>query len=405
MHGAPHRDHFQTHFQAHFRIWAPPESRVRIEYSTEVMRRLYFESARRDIAGILLGTQGGNTIRIEEAEIQGSFNYESAVRPEGLDLVGIFSARKAGEIFLTESDLIHLEQSSFAQTLPRVQPAESTAAEPPESTEAEHPASAEHPESTVAEAVNVALVVAGRKGGFFVSDHDGSIQAARSYEEFSLRDSVREPAPGLCGMRVHLRWSWVLWTGLAVMAMPLVLTSVLGAVFGTMPSALASSIPPARLAGVRSTVPAGLPEIFTARRPWLHSEAPLNLTVTGDTRTLRIAWNPFATADGARLEIVDGARRTAIAVSLDLASVTYEPAGNDVEVRLTATNASRSEGAHFVGYSAALQAPPPGLDLAHSRIANLELEATRLRSAIEGRRASVASLQEKVRQLIQPGDQ
>jgi len=47
MHGVSER--------AHYRVWAPPESRVRIEYSSQVAKQLSVDSARDYVGGILLG--------------------------------------------------------------------------------------------------------------------------------------------------------------------------------------------------------------------------------------------------------------------------------------------------------------------------------------------------------------
>jgi hypothetical protein len=145
-----------------------------------------------------------------------------------------------------------------------------------------------------------------------------------------------------------------------------------------------------------------------------HGEAPLDLTITGNAGALRIAWNHSATGLGARLEIVDGARHTAIPVSPDLSNVTYEPEGGDVEVQLSALNpresgpgdaaAPRSERGRFVGdFDREKSKPPPGLDFAHTEVVNLQQEMSSLRAAIESSRAEIASLQKKLRRRIEFG--
>lgn len=167
--------------------WAPPESRMRIEYSTEVLRQISLEGAAREASGILFGTRQENSIRIVEARFR---NDEGGADPAGLGPVGIFAARRRGEIFLTESDLKRFEQTAV----------NGTAGEPCEC---------------------VALVVAGRMGGFFLRDNDGSIQTVRSYQEF--------PLAGLSVRRVRLRWSWVLLAGLVVTMIAAVLPTMLRA--------------------------------------------------------------------------------------------------------------------------------------------------------------------------------
>ncbi len=116
-------------------IWAPPRSPLRIDYSTELLHELLRASDSGDACGPLFGMRNGNFVWILAAH-----------RLAGAAPVGIFVARARGEVFLTESDLAFLE----------------------------------------AQGADLALAVAGGKGGFFVRERDGSIQTIQSYEEFWL---------------------------------------------------------------------------------------------------------------------------------------------------------------------------------------------------------------------------
>jgi hypothetical protein len=240
------------------------------------------------------------------------------------------------------------------------------------------------------------LVVAGAKGGFFVRDHNGSIQAVRSYQEFQITGGERGLSPSFTrAAGVRLRWSWVLLTAVAAVIpvlLPPLLSAKLGALTQVSRAASRSQSPAAD--PVRSSQ-RGFPatpeqDLFAAglrrlnlvwlnlvglKLVWLHTEAPLDLTIRGGSEALRIAWNRFATADGAQLEIVDGARHTIVPVSDDLSSVTYEPESTDVEVQLTALHPDESvpgeiltphsERARFVSsFDPDASESQPGLDLA-----------------------------------------
>lgn len=342
------------------RIWAPPESRVRIEYATTVMSQLSVEGANGDSSGILLGTRHGNTVRVIEAQASlpapgssPSHGYSETPSepgslttvPNGIGLVGIFSVRKRGEVFLTDADLQRFEQTELALALPSAPEAAPTFDQP----------SAEETGDLLPE--NVALVVAGAMGGFFVRDHNGSIQAVRSYQEFQLTGGERDLSPSVTRLEgVRLRWSWVLLTALAAM-IPVLLPPLLNAKLGALPRVpTAASRSEAPAADPVTLSQRGLPatpeqDLFAAglrrlnlvglnlvglKLVWLRTDAPLGLTMRGGTEALRIAWNRFATADGARLEILDGAHHTIVPVSDELSSVTYEPESTDVEVQLTA---------------------------------------------------------------------
>src|SRR5580704_9173001 len=72
------------------RVWAPPESPVRIEYSMEVLR----EAARHE-RGLLYGIRDGATVRLIAARRDQANRDDRLAR---LDLLGIYALRARGEI-------------------------------------------------------------------------------------------------------------------------------------------------------------------------------------------------------------------------------------------------------------------------------------------------------------------
>src|SRR5579864_3366731 len=77
----------------HHRIWAPPESRVWIEYSNEVLRELRLGSANSDAGGLLFGTRRGSNLRVLAARtVTGDLPDTKDPRLAGLEPVGIFAA-------------------------------------------------------------------------------------------------------------------------------------------------------------------------------------------------------------------------------------------------------------------------------------------------------------------------
>lgn len=127
--------------EAQYLVWAPRESAVRIEYSSEVLR----EAARAE-KGVLYGKRDGATFRVTAARREQP--VEGDPRLASLDLLGTFASRPRGEIFLTDSDIEHLELTGGS----------------------------------------IALVMAGTNAGFFVYEPDGAIQTIKSYREFSFAD-------------------------------------------------------------------------------------------------------------------------------------------------------------------------------------------------------------------------
>ncbi len=154
--------------------------------------------------------------------------------------------------------------------------------------------------------IDLALVVVGRSAGFFVREPDGSIQSVRSHEEFSIsraRPRRTTTRPRHLGRR---RW---LAAGFAGLALPLA----------------ALTVSP-------------------------HRDSPKTLEVHDIGGQLRISWSP--PQDGL-LTIQDGARRTALSVSVDQSTATYIPQGSEIDVNLlSAGNAdSRTQGLRYVAPS------------------------------------------------------
>ncbi|HML18558.1 MAG TPA: hypothetical protein VK419_16120, partial [Bryobacteraceae bacterium] len=139
-----------------FRVWSPPGSPVRIEYSSALLRQVHIEAAHGDALGTLFGIRIDGGFRVVAARVStGEDAHKNDPLLAGLEPVGIFAARVRGEVFLTESDLERLENRA------------------------------------------VALVVAGENAGFFVREADGSIQAIQSYQEFPAPRpaQLRKPGP------------------------------------------------------------------------------------------------------------------------------------------------------------------------------------------------------------------
>jgi hypothetical protein len=146
-----------------YRVWAPSQSPVRIEYPSEVLHE-----AGRHESGLLYGVRDGANVRVVAAR------RDPDARLSKFDLLGIFASRARGEVFLTEADLEHLEQTGGS----------------------------------------IALVLAGINAGFFVHEPGGAIQTIKSYQEFCILD---RPPPKLDRRKV-----WISLACFAALAFPFV---------------------------------------------------------------------------------------------------------------------------------------------------------------------------------------
>jgi hypothetical protein len=321
-----------------FRVWFPPQSPLRIEYSRELLRLLLPRQDGEYSSGVLYGTRTAGTLRVISAR----------PRPD-LEPVGIFAARWCGEVFLTEPDILRLENMD------------------------------EELESGAA----IALVIAGGYGGFFVREPNGSMQTIQSYQEFPIRAPSVQPTRAakllklvtqatrlklvnfLTPLNCLKSWKLARQLNFGVRAkLPndeKPLNGILRAALAKHPgldattldvSALGLSMigisriaitTRAQLAGYLKQVKEWMPVAIVAAAvviltgcvfppPYFSRASPF--TVQERDGQLRIALTPSALSPGARLQIVDGDERRSIAISPTLTSVLYVPSTHDVHVTL-----------------------------------------------------------------------
>lgn len=241
-----------------YRRWDPLASPLCVEFPAELLLDLGWAEA----AGILYGSRRGREVRVTALETRVDEEQEK---------IGVFVSRIRGEVFLTEADLALLKQQN----------------------------------------ADLALVVAGKRAGFFVRESDGSIQTVRSHEEFLVPQSNStaavapvsappRPAPGKARKCVPARWvqkSAVVVAGLLLVA---------AAVFPQHP--------------------------FPQR-----GAPPSSIDLYETDRQLRISWKP---AQNAVLTIDDSGGHISIPVYADQTNVTYARRGPEVEVSLSSVDAS-----------------------------------------------------------------
>jgi hypothetical protein len=115
-----------------------------VEYSPELLRQARKEGAREN-RGVLYGKRSDTRVRLLAAR---PARHRKDLKLAGLERVGVFAVRGAGEVFLTEEDLEFTERQS----------------------------------------ADLALILAGDRGGFFVREPDGVFLTIRSHEEFRASD-------------------------------------------------------------------------------------------------------------------------------------------------------------------------------------------------------------------------
>jgi hypothetical protein len=190
------------------------------------------------------------------------------------EVIGTFANRVRGDVFMTECDLERFEQAKAA----------------------------------------VALVVAGKRAGFFMYNPDGSIQTVQSYEEFSIADAISPPviARKKPDPTPRARWTLAMTACLALIAIPL------------------------------AAAPFWKPLLPRPR---------LALSVIEVAGQLRITWNPRAIRGPATIDIIDGVDSIVRPVNPVQTSLVYAPRTAKVEVRLSefdeSTNAVKMERADF----------------------------------------------------------
>lgn len=138
--------------------WDPPQSPLRIEYSSGLLCEVRAAGEHADAFGPLFGVRRGQTIRLLATRGQA-----------GLELLGAFASRRQGEIFLTEEDLQRFD------TVPAC----------------------------------AMLVISGESAGFFVRDTSGTIGAVCSYQEVTAPESApRVDPPAVGRTAAGTKWPW-----------------------------------------------------------------------------------------------------------------------------------------------------------------------------------------------------
>ena len=244
-----------------YRRWSPPSSALSVEFPVELLR----EQGWTESTGVMYGSRQGKEVRIQAL---------GAPADEEQEKVGVFVSRLRGEVFLTESDLVFLNQQK----------------------------------------AGLALVVAGRRAGFFVREPDGSIQTVRSHEEFSISEQ-KPPTPAPPSVAVPPRRKRV----------------------------------PARVLAL-----AMLPLAAIAVWPQRSQDSPQNLEIHASGRQLRISWKA---GNCAVLAIRDGRGRVAIPVYADQSSATFAPEGDVVEVSLMRVDAQKRVHVESTRYISAAAGP------------------------------------------------
>jgi hypothetical protein len=160
--------------------WDPPQSPLRIEYSSGLLPEVRAAGERADAFGPLFGVRRGQTIRLLATH-----------RQAGLEPLGAFASRLGGEVFLTEEDLQRFDNIPACSM----------------------------------------LVISGESAGFFVRDTTGTIGAVCSYREVAASESARRAdPPEVVGAVARPKQPWariiasaflaVATTLLAIMALP-----------------------------------------------------------------------------------------------------------------------------------------------------------------------------------------
>jgi hypothetical protein len=308
--------------------WSPARSPLAIEFSASLVQDVAITSGD-EANGVLYGTRAGPEVRLAAARPCAD-GADPAL--SGLSVVGIFAHRASGEVFLTESDLERFEASR----------------------------------------TDVALVVAGERGGFFVRESGGAVQAVRSHEEFSIRHPVPvqpvqpkprpapvrrpQPAPVSVPSRPSMRFQWI-WAGAA--------------------ATLLLMIPLCAFAYLRPLLP-----------------ERLNVQLSERDGQLIVSWNPKADTAGGQIEILDGSKRTAVTLLSGQSHATFPIRSGDM-LATVRTNPDhgpdRSETAHLVSQTTT-PVPNPEGERVREEVALLEIEAASLRKSVAENETRIAEL-------------
>jgi hypothetical protein len=287
-----------------FRVWFPPQSPLRIEYSRELLRLLLPRQDGEYSSGVLYGARTAGGVRVISA------------RPlADLEPVGVFAARWCGEVFLTEPDILRLENMD------------------------------EELESGGATG-GIALVIAGGFGGFFVREPNGSMQTVQSYQEFPIRAPSLQPTRtaaliGAITQAARLKFAkpGKLLNHLKFANNPKLVKHVQQLVKHVQQlvkhvQQLVKQVQQVNEWLPLALVAAAVVILTGCVFPPPYFSRPSSFTVQERDGQLRIALTPGAVSPGARLQIVDGEERRSIAISPTLTSVLYAPRTHDVHITL-----------------------------------------------------------------------
>jgi hypothetical protein len=239
----------------YYRRWEPARSSVKVEFRPEVLQEMRSANRREDARGFLFGKREGDVVRVVSAGVEPR---------EELDTLGVYIARIRGEVFLTDDDLEHVENVKDG----------------------------------------IALVMAGRRAGFFTREADGSIQAVRSHEEFVVMEPPPEASASAPPIR-NQRHPWIppvkMWKRLVIAA----------AVFAGTAAAMSSFYG-------RMMLP------------------KLDVTLRAANGQLILGWDRAAVASGAAyLEIREGDVSSRTPLAVDSSGATYFPKTDHVDVWLS----------------------------------------------------------------------
>lgn len=331
----------------HYQRWNPPQSPVRIEFPPQLLAHVA-RQAGSETRGSLYGLLMGGEIRVLAARPENGSGLRGRTKDgglAGLERIGIFVRRARGEVFLTESDLECFEGQRAA----------------------------------------VALVLAGNRAGFFVRQADGSIQAVRSHEEFTVG-----PMESLSARDDHVANNAA---PAAAVVDAAVVTSSAGAHFR---AAGAGDRAPRRWRGA-ATLFVAIPLAALAYfRPL--ASPPIQLQLRHSGEAVAISWNPRATARGGQLEVLDGSNRSAkFDVPPGQSSVSYAPRGNILQVRMTVETALGQPLQESAFLAVEPVSPSPRRSVAP--IEPLEAEVSELRQSLESGRERISDLQARIAKL------
>lgn len=313
----------------HYRRWSPPQSPLRVEFVPGLLREVGARAQSGQDRGTLLGLRIANEVRILAAHRPAEPRDS---RLAGLSVVGVYICRARGEVFLTDADIEFMDQQQAV----------------------------------------LALVVAGLRAGFFAREPDGTLQAVRSYEEFSVVEAAAQPplpAPRRPPPERPLRHAAFAPQYLARWVV------MLAALVG----------PAAALAYFRPLLP----------------DPPLEISVREVAGQLLIGWNQEAVGRGGRLEIEEKGSRQIIELARGSVGATYAIHGADVEIRLATEKgmgSARWTTTRLAPQSAA-EGPSPAETL-RQQVRALEREASDLRRSIQARSAQIEELAEQARAVL-----